>query len=89
MIPCMPNVFKSLHIRVTERYKKLSCEYWLYTLQKSKVRKATNHGEKFRSNPAASFSGIIHSFDWSILSPCNDSWTGIGSKYLWRDRGQG
>ena len=42
-----------------QRYKKLSCEYWFYTLQKSEVRAAKNPGKKFRSELVASFSEIV------------------------------
>ena len=41
-------------------YKKLSYDFWFKTLRDSKVRAAKDHGKRFRSRLASSFSGIVH-----------------------------
>ena len=39
----------------------LSYDFWFKTLRDSRVRAAKDHGKKFRSRQATSFSGILHS----------------------------
>ena len=75
MIPCAPTHLEK---------EKLSHDLWLKTLRNSKVRAAKDHGKKFQSRLAASFSGItITTKEFQRTEQFTDMTTLTKNKIAW------
>ena len=51
------------------KVEKLFYDFWCNTLRDSKVKVAKDHGKKFRSRLASSFSEIVHGNYGSLATP--------------------